>query len=812
MAYTKTVWSTGDTITASLANKWETQYDEVKTELGTAGGDIAVDGNNLINDTVKTAKLVNKPVIGIAAANLLDPSRMVFSRASEAYKKDGSKVGADVPRLEQGKFGQGVFVEEGTTNLVANPSFESDFTSWSDWGTPPTREIVTSPVLYGSKALHLITDANNQGVAQALSLTAGETYTVSCWVQVVTGQPVIMAEINNGGTVSYRTVVADPSWAGDGKWHRLELTFTAGDTSNKIFLGKSAGGAVGEYYFDGVQVEQKPYATSFVDGTRQIEQLYYDLSQELPDEWFAVGWFTPDFGSDRETEGGNVYPRILELYKDDQNYYRVLYIANSNNSDKGKIIFDKRVNNTYVSLAPSLVSSFSAEDTIVWAVAQLTQPYGDLAAGMHLWIGVNGGTLQYFSKTDTSTVSGITKAYIGCRGSGTGYEANGTLDFPLVVGRAPQSSEEIEALYRASDWGGVRNYPVPGVIPDDTKTTSGNTVWHAGNTGPGSGSNVDLLDGKHADDFASQEDLLRLAYDLYALWLEQYYLGEVSGGPDPSGAKALTFDGFINTSNVNTGSTTAIVDTTNNKVKPQDKYPGTKRLDTTNYNLSGYYDGNPNCGFFWDVTTTVSKVGRVACKYRSNPGGEAVLKKNNVEVGRVPVQDFGDGYYGGDFFALDISFTSGDLMEFYVTGSEAIALDDTQGLNPSYRTTGGSRNTGYGPLCYVEEAATYSTSQLVGRVKNLGFTAQGAKLWLSKSEQNGGDIVPYISFDGGNNWVAGTSLSTRTDPKFGSYTEEEFEFIGSGTDIVLKVEIRPGTGDNAYKYPGEIKRYGLYLY
>jgi len=33
LAYTKTVWSTGDTITASLANNWETQYDEAKADL-----------------------------------------------------------------------------------------------------------------------------------------------------------------------------------------------------------------------------------------------------------------------------------------------------------------------------------------------------------------------------------------------------------------------------------------------------------------------------------------------------------------------------------------------------------------------------------------------------------------------------------------------------------------------------------------------------------------------------------------------------------------------------------------------------------
>jgi len=36
MAYTKTVWVTGDVITASLANHWETQYDEAKADLDAA--------------------------------------------------------------------------------------------------------------------------------------------------------------------------------------------------------------------------------------------------------------------------------------------------------------------------------------------------------------------------------------------------------------------------------------------------------------------------------------------------------------------------------------------------------------------------------------------------------------------------------------------------------------------------------------------------------------------------------------------------------------------------------------------------------
>jgi len=232
---------------------------------------------------------------------------MNFTRNSIAYKQDGTQVAANQPRFEQGRFGKAIMVEEGTTNLISNPSFENDFTSWGNWGTPPTREIVTSPVWHDSKALHLITNANNQGVYQILSLTAGITYTVSCWVYVVTGNPVLMVERVNDGQVSYPVVIADSSWAGDGKWHRLQLTFTAGNTSNRIHLGKSASGNIGEYYFDAIQLEQKPYATSFIDGTRADETLTIPTTGVFPD----INNFTIELWAKAQTIKTDTYQGIF---------------------------------------------------------------------------------------------------------------------------------------------------------------------------------------------------------------------------------------------------------------------------------------------------------------------------------------------------------------------------------------------------------------------------------------------------------------------------------------------------------------------
>ncbi|NLZ95988.1 MAG: hypothetical protein GX921_09225, partial [Bacteroidales bacterium] len=49
-----------------------------------------------------------------------------FTRNSDAYLPDGTKVSAGQPRFVDGKFGKGVLVEEGTENLdTTDPSFEN---------------------------------------------------------------------------------------------------------------------------------------------------------------------------------------------------------------------------------------------------------------------------------------------------------------------------------------------------------------------------------------------------------------------------------------------------------------------------------------------------------------------------------------------------------------------------------------------------------------------------------------------------------------------------------------------------------------
>jgi len=59
--------------------------------------------------------------------------------------------------------------------------------------------------------------------------------------------------------------------------------------------------------------------------------------------------------------------------------------------------------------------------------------------------------------------------------------------------------------------GVINVHPAPGEVNQISLTLNGNQVWHAGNDGPNSGLNADLLDGHHASAFATPADIAALA-------------------------------------------------------------------------------------------------------------------------------------------------------------------------------------------------------------------------------------------------------------------------------------------------------------
>ncbi|TWK27438.1 distal tail protein Dit [Bacillus licheniformis] len=136
------------------------------------------------------------------------------------------------------------------TNHVKNGDFSNGLTNWRTWQTGSagnTRGLTDITDFDGddhkfTKGFYYSAVASEQyGYAQdSVSLTAGETYTLSAWFKVTSG----------AGRVSVQTGNATDGWTYTnydvapilGKWTKLSHTFTPKSNSTSVYLGQTADG------------------------------------------------------------------------------------------------------------------------------------------------------------------------------------------------------------------------------------------------------------------------------------------------------------------------------------------------------------------------------------------------------------------------------------------------------------------------------------------------------------------------------------------------------------------------------------------
>ena len=196
----------------------------------------------------------------------VESANINFSRSSAAYKQDGTQVGSESARYEEGKFGLGIMFEEVTTNLIDNGNFQSGFSSWMQQGTPAPGEISEIQTDGTRKVYHLYKNAgtNLLRIYQGFTIATNTKYTVSLRAKGV-GNVLIwdgtsLAQINVNSPEAYTPYSA---------------TFTTGSiTDIQVYLQINGGGiGAGECWFAEVQVENKDYATTYCDTTRVGETL-----------------------------------------------------------------------------------------------------------------------------------------------------------------------------------------------------------------------------------------------------------------------------------------------------------------------------------------------------------------------------------------------------------------------------------------------------------------------------------------------------------------------------------------------------------
>ncbi|MFO7172061.1 MAG: LamG-like jellyroll fold domain-containing protein [Bacillota bacterium] len=219
-----------------------------------------------------------------------------FARASVAYDPEtGVQVAAGVPRYGAGRFGQGILIEESITNLLSanQSSVETDTSGFQVTGSGAvsiSRD--TNKAWHGAASLKVVTDGaySYQGfrLSSFPSAAANTTYTGSVHLQG-SGSVVVELRDQTNGVVQTRKVALT------GTWTRVQVTLTTGASATSLDLRVYTDGQQAiTFWADGLQIEQKPYATSWTLGgtTRAAESVTLPTEGVLnPTEGTIEGWF-----------------------------------------------------------------------------------------------------------------------------------------------------------------------------------------------------------------------------------------------------------------------------------------------------------------------------------------------------------------------------------------------------------------------------------------------------------------------------------------------------------------------------------------
>lgn len=188
-----------------------------------------------------------------------------FTRDSVAYLSDGTQVPAGQPRFESGKFGKGVLVEEGTTNLISSSQggIGTDLTKWTQsWGVTAAKEGEWYRLTNTQAATAFM-----RGTVDLSKLGNGAIYT--CSLELYNDGVSSVTVFLDWCDISGASVYIMPGERKIIKISKYRAEYTSTYRFMDINIGTSNSSILARY----PQVERKDYATSFIDGIRVNESL-----------------------------------------------------------------------------------------------------------------------------------------------------------------------------------------------------------------------------------------------------------------------------------------------------------------------------------------------------------------------------------------------------------------------------------------------------------------------------------------------------------------------------------------------------------
>ncbi len=202
-----------------------------------------------------------------------------FARISTAYLDNGNSVASGVPRYGPAKFGNGIIVEPGVTNLMSADmssveATSTGLTSWTD-GTGSYGRVTTD--YWSGSACFKATAAGGTQLQvmtfphSLLAVTGGALYTFSVWVKAsssISLKPSIYwfnaSDVNVGYSDGVTVIVGTA-------WQRLTVTAIAPATATMVSAYVFGPGNC-SIYWDGAQFESGPLTSWQLGGTPRVAE------------------------------------------------------------------------------------------------------------------------------------------------------------------------------------------------------------------------------------------------------------------------------------------------------------------------------------------------------------------------------------------------------------------------------------------------------------------------------------------------------------------------------------------------------------
>jgi hypothetical protein len=279
-------------------------------------------------------------------------------------------VGKDKLRIDYTDSSNGVaLLEPARTNLdtysedIPQNYVTTDITDTFEYGTAPNG-------LQKSTRLQLSNVGNSRYVNTLTGIvSSGTTYSFSCYYKGTEGETTYMYALPVGGT----SVVKRIQFTGN--WQREDITFTAGSSSNYVYITDTRqGGNASDFEVWGSQVEAGSYATSYISTSGSTADRAADVANGAGNEQvfndsegvlFANIAALANDGTDRSLSlsSGSYSNRIELRYNSSSNGIRAFGIVG------GAFQFDSSTSLTLANIKnqSKLALKYKQNDFALWA-------------------------------------------------------------------------------------------------------------------------------------------------------------------------------------------------------------------------------------------------------------------------------------------------------------------------------------------------------------------------------------------------------------------------------------------------------------